>query len=112
MITPHSTLNTSHLIGAVVFQALGDLHNTGSAQTGSAQFDELLSILQGRNAAGGLDLHMGSHMLCKQFHIGKGGAGLGEAGGGLDVIGAGIGNALAQGDLFFVRQQAGLDDDL
>ena len=55
---------------------------------------------------------MGRNMLGKECHIFKGCAGLGETGGGLDVIGAGIGNALAKGDLLVIRQQAGLDDDL
>ena len=55
---------------------------------------------------------MGRNMSGEQLHIGEGCTGLGKTGGGLDIIRAGIGNALAQGDLFFVRQQAGLDDDL
>ena len=55
---------------------------------------------------------MGCDMLGEQLHIGEGGTGLGKTGGGLDIIRTGIGNALAQGDLLFVGQQAGLDDDL
>ena len=37
---------------------------------------------------------------------------LGKTCGGLDIVSAGIGYALAQGDLLLVGQQAGLDDDL
>ena len=55
---------------------------------------------------------MGRNIFCEQLHIRKGSAGLGETGGGLDIICAGIGNALAQGDLLLVGQQTGLDDDL
>ena len=55
---------------------------------------------------------MGRYVLCKQLHIVEGSASLGKAGGSLDVICAGVGNALAKSDLFLVGQKAGLDDDL
>ena len=48
----------------------------------------------------------------KQLHIVEGGTGLGKTGGGLDILRSGVGDALAQGDLFFIGKQAGLDDDL
>ena len=107
-----SIFNFKFLVCSVVGQALGELDDSGSAQAVGSQFDELLSILQGGDAAGGLDLHMGGNMLGEQLHIGKGSAGGGEAGGGLDIVGAGVGHALAQGDLLLIGQQTGLDDDL
>ena len=100
------------LICAVVCQTLGDLHDSGGAQTGCAQSDELLSVIDGGNAACGLDLHMGSNVLGKQLHIGEGSACGGEASGGLDVVSAGVGDTLAQGDLLLIGEQAGFDDDL
>ena len=48
-------------------------------------------------------------MLGKKLHIRKGGASLGKAGGGLDIVCAGVGDALAKGDLLLVGQQAGLN---
>ena len=109
--SPLSTLHAQHLISSVVCQALCDLDDPGGAQPGRAQLDKLLSILQAGNAAGGLDLHVRGHMLGEQLHIVESGAGLGKARGGLDIVRAGIGDALAQGDLLVIGQQAGLDDD-
>ena len=51
-------------------------------------------------------------MLGKQLYVMEGGTGLAEAGGGLDVVRTGVGNALAKLDLLFVGEQAGFDDDL
>ena len=72
----------SKLIGTIIFQALGDLDDPAGTQAVSTQGDELLRILDAGDAAGGLDLHMGGDMLCEQLHIGEGGAGGREAGGG------------------------------
>ena len=47
----------------------------------------------------------------KQLHVVEGRPGLTEARGGLDIVRAGIGNALAQGNFFLVGEQAGFDDD-
>ena len=55
---------------------------------------------------------MGGNVLGEELHIVEGSTGSGESGGSLDVVRAGVGNALAQGDLFFVGEQAGLNDDL
>ena len=55
---------------------------------------------------------MGGNIRRKQFHIVEGGTGLGEARGGFDVVRAGVGDSLAQGDLLLIGQQAGLDNDL
>ena len=67
-------------ISAVVLEALGDLDDAGGAKAGSAQGDELFSVLQAGDAAGSLDLYMGGNMLGEQLHIVEGGAGLTESG--------------------------------
>ena len=51
-------------------------------------------------------------MLREQFNILEGGACRGEAGGGLDIIGACVCHRMAQLDLFLIGQQTGLDDNL
>ena len=106
----HSAFLILHLIRAIIFKALGNLDDSGSAQAVSAQGDELFSVFQAGNTAGGLDLHMGGNMLGKEFHVGKGCAGLGESGGSLDIVCAGVGHTLAERNLLLIRQQAGLDD--
>ena len=51
-------------------------------------------------------------MRAEEGNIFTGGAALGKAGGGLDIIGAGTADNAAQRDLFLVGQKAGLNDDL
>ncbi len=51
-------------------------------------------------------------MLFKQFNVLRGGAAGAKAGGGFDVIRAGIRHAGAQGFFFRLAQSAGFDDDL
>ena len=97
---------------AAALQSLCDLDNAGGSQAGRAQHNELLRVGKAGNAAGSLDLHMGRDMGGEQLHVVEGRAGLGKARGGFDVVRAGVGDALAQGDLFLVCEQAGLDDDL
>ena len=111
-ITPHSTLHAPNSVSVVIFQSFGDLHNTAGAQAVGTQFNELFRVLQRGDAAGGLDLHMRGHMSLEQRHIGEGRARFRKTGGGLNIVRSGIGYALAQGDLFLVGEQAGLDDDL
>ena len=96
---------------AAALQSLCDLDNAGGSQTGRAQHNELLRVGKAGNAAGSLDLHMGRDMGGEQLHVVERRAGLGKARGSLDVVRAGVGDALAQGDLFLVGEQAGLDDD-
>ena len=82
------------------------------AQTVGPQGDEVPGVVQVGDAAGGLDLHVRRAAGAQQAHIVRRGAAGGKAGGGLDVVRAGVGDALAQGDLFLVGEQAGFDDDL
>ena len=93
-------------------QLLDDLDHAAGAEAGRAELDELFRVLQRRNAAGGLDLHAGLYVLREQLHVMERRAAGGEAGGGLDVVCAGIGDDFAHLDLLVVRQQARLDDDL
>ena len=93
-------------------QLLDDLDHAAGAEAGRAELDELFRVLQRRNAAGGLDLHAGLYVLREQLHVMERRAAGGEAGGGLDVVRAGIGDDLTHLDLFVIRQQARLDDDL
>ena len=74
--------------------------------------DHRLSRLKGADAAGRLDQHTLAHVLLHQRHVLDGGTALIKAGGGLDVLGAGVGDALAQGNLLLVGETAALDDDL
>ena len=97
---------------AFLLQLLDDLHDAARSESRCAKLDELLRVLQRRDAARGLDSDARLHVLREQLHIVERRAAGGEAGGGLDIIRAGIGDDLAHLDLFVVRQQAGLDDDL
>ncbi|CAN4040397.1 HNH endonuclease, partial [Dysosmobacter welbionis] len=81
-------------------------------QAGGTQVDEVLRVLQVGDAAGGLDLHIGTHVLCKEGHVLPGGAAGAEACGGLDILRAGGGDDLAHLDLLLVCEEAALDDDL
>ena len=99
-------------IDASLFHCLGQLDDAAGAQAVCAQGEELRGVLQGADAAGGLDLHMGGHMGLEQRHVVESGSGGGEAGGGLDIVGAGLADDLAHPDLFRLGQLAGLDDDL
>ena len=55
---------------------------------------------------------MGRHVLLEQGHVLPGGSASGETGGGLDVVGAAVGDNLAQLDLLLLGEQAGLHDHL
>ena len=92
------------------FQLLDDLNNAAGAKARGAEFDKFFRSLKRRNAACRLDFHAGLYMLCKQFHIVECRAAGGEAGGGLDIVRAGIGDDLTHLDLFVIRQQARLDN--
>ena len=52
-----------------LFQGLDRLDDAAGAQAGGPQGDEVLRVLQVGDAAGGLDLHMGGHMLLKQSNV-------------------------------------------
>ena len=72
----------------------------------------MFGILDGRDASRGLDLDGGSAVRAHERHVVKRRAALREAGGGLDILRAACRDDLAELDLFLVREQAALDDDL
>ena len=84
----------------------------GTPRGGLVVVQEIFGVLQVRNAAGGLDLLAVRHMLHHEGNVLAGRTAAGKARGGLDVVGVRIGDDLAELDLLFVGEQAGLDDDL
>ena len=77
-----------------------------------AELDEVFGILDGRDASRGLDLDGWSAVRAHERHVVKRRAALREAGGGLDILRAGLGHHAAQLDLLLLGQQARFDDDL
>ena len=88
------------------------LNDPAGSQSLSSQLDKLHRIVHGGDTAGRFHLHIRADILGKQLNIPEGRAALGETGGGLDVVGAGLGDQSAHGNFFLVSQQAGLNDNL
>ncbi|CAN4015767.1 Large polyvalent protein associated domain-containing protein, partial [Dysosmobacter welbionis] len=72
-----------------LFHGLHGLDDAAGAQAGGTQVDEVLRVLQVGDTAGGLDLHVGAHVLGEKGHVLPGGAAGAEACGGLDILRAG-----------------------
>ena len=62
------------------------LHNGGGPQTIRAQVNEVLRILEGADAPGGLDFHLGADVGLEDCHILPSGSAGGEPGGSYDLI--------------------------
>ena len=88
------------------------LDNSAGAETLSAKVDEILRILKGGYAAGGLYLYMSGALSAHKRHVLAGSATAAEAGGGLDELRTGLAYYAAKLDFFLLGEQAGLDDDL
>lgn len=89
-----------------------NLHRSGSADAAGAGVGHSFEVVVGANAAGGFDAKMGADGCPHESDVGGGRAGLGETGGGLDEVGAGLFRGLAGGDLLLVVQESGFEDDL
>ena len=95
-----------------VLQLHSELDDAAGAKTVRAEIDEVLRVLDGGDAAGGLNLQRVRGELAQERNVFAGSAALAEARGGLDEVGSRGGDDRAQTDLFLLRQQAALDDDL
>lgn len=97
--------------GAAV-RVLHDLHEAAGAEAVRTEAHELLGVVEGADAAGGLHLHARADVLMHELHVVEGSARSGETGRGLDELCASLRHDLAHPDLLFLGEEAGLDDDL
>ena len=95
-----------------VFRYRGTRGETPEQLAEMLERGEVFGVLQARDAAGGLDLLAVGHVGGHEGDILAGRAAASKARGGLDIVGVGVGDDLAELDLLFVGEQAGLDDDL
>src|SRR5699024_2200290 len=90
----------------------GELDDAAGAQAVGAQVYEVLGVGERLDAAGGLDLHVLRAAAAQELDVLARGPAGGKAGGGLDVVRAGVGDDAAERALFLLREEAALDDDL
>ena len=99
-------------ISGAAVRVLHDLYEAAGAEAVRTEAHELLGVVEGTDAAGGLHLHAGADVLTHELHVVEGSARGGETGRGLDELRAGLRHDLAHPDLLFLCEEAGLDDDL
>src|ERR1039458_7980827 len=84
----------------------------GGADAVGAGFEEGADLGEGADAAGGFDAGTGAGYAAEQGHVGRGCAGGGEAGGGLEEVGAGLDGDLGGAEFFSDCEQGGFKNHL
>ena len=88
-----------------------DADGGGGADAGGASGNHFAEVVEGADAAGGFDAHFTADDAAHELNVFGGGAGGGEAGGGLDEIGASFFRSDRGADFFFEGEERGLEDD-
>ena len=100
------------IIGAFTLKLHCELDYAARTETGSAEGNEVLRILERGDAAGCLDLKTVGTAAAQELNIMTGSSALAEAGRGLYKVRAALGNDGAKAHFLFIGQQTALDYDL